>query len=132
MIAEADSLSEFDPEETAVIDAVRRFVAKDVHPNVARLEREASYPEQLVATMRELGLFGLMIAEMHGGLELRLPVFAAVMEELAKGWTSLAAYVNSHSTVAYAIGQHGTDAQRSHYLPRMTTGEVRGALCLTE
>ena len=132
MTAEADSLSGFDPAEAAIIDAVRRFVAKDVRPNVARLERETSYPEQLVATMRELGLFGLVIAETHGGLALRLPVFAAVMEELAKGWTSLAAYVNSHSTVAYAIGRHGTDAQRSHYLPRMATGEVRGALCLTE
>jgi alkylation response protein AidB-like acyl-CoA dehydrogenase len=130
--AEGDPLAGFEPAETAIIDAVRRFVAKDVRPSVARLERESGYPEQLVATMRELGLFGLAIAEAHGGLELRLPVFAAVMEELAKGWTSLAAYVNSHSTVAYAIGRHGTDAQQIHYLPRLATGEIRGALCLTE
>ena len=122
----------FDPQEAAIVETVRRFVAKDVRPHVARLEREAGYPDAVVATMRELGLFGLAVAEERGGLALRLPVFAAVMEELAKGWTSLAAYVNSHSTVAYVIGKYGTDAQKAHCLPRMATGEVRGALCLTE
>jgi alkylation response protein AidB-like acyl-CoA dehydrogenase len=132
MTGGADFLSGFEPAETAIVDAVRRFVARDVRPHVARLERETSYPDGLVAAMRELGLFGLAIAEVHGGLGLRLPVFAAVMEELAKGWTSLAAYVNSHSTVAYVIGRHGTDAQQRRYLPGMASGETRAALCLTE
>jgi alkylation response protein AidB-like acyl-CoA dehydrogenase len=128
----ADLLAGFGPEESAVVEAVRRFVAEDVRPQVGRLEREARYPDGLVATMRELGLFGLAIAEEHGGLGLRLPVFAAVMEELAKGWTSLAAYVNSHSTVAYTIGRHGSAEQRARFLPRMAAGELRAALCLTE
>src|SRR6185369_1122519 len=113
-------------------EAVSRFVTKDVRPQVARLERESGHPDALVATMRELGLFGIAIAEEHGGLGLRLPVFAAVMEELAKGWTTLAAYVNSHSTVAYVIGRHGTPAQQAQYLPKMARGELRAALCLTE
>src|SRR5690349_9918941 len=82
--------------------------------------------------MRELGLFGLAIAEEHGGLGLRLPVFAAVMEELAKGWASLAAYVNSHSTVAYVIARYGTAAQQSRYLPHLASGALRAAMCLTE
>jgi len=129
---ESASLSGFDVAEAAIVEAVRRFVTKDVRPQVAKLEREAEYPDALVATMGELGLFGLAIAEEHGGLGLRLPVFAAVMEELAKGWTSLAAYVNSHSTVVYVIGRHGTPEQKAHYLPRMASGEIRGALCLTE
>ena len=132
MTTDSETLSGFDAAEAAIVEAVRRFVAKDVRPQVARLERESAYPDALVATMRELGLFGLAIAEEHGGLGLRLPVFAAVMEELAKGWTSLAAYVNSHSTVAYVIGKHGMPEQRERYLPRMASGEVRGALCLTE
>jgi alkylation response protein AidB-like acyl-CoA dehydrogenase len=128
----ADFLAGFSAEESAVIEATRRFVARDVRPQVARLEREAGYPEALVAAMCALGLFGLAIGEEHGGLGLRLPVFAAVMEELAKGWTSLAAYVNSHSTVAYTIGKHGTPAQRAAYLPPMASGALRAALCLTE
>ncbi len=132
MSERADPLAGFGPEESAVVEAVRRFVARDVRPQVARLEREGRYPEGLVAAMRELGLFGLAIAEEHGGLGLRLPVFAAIMEELAKGWTSLAAYVNSHSTVAYTIGRHGSADQRHRYLARMASGELRAALCLTE
>jgi alkylation response protein AidB-like acyl-CoA dehydrogenase len=130
--AERDSPCGLDAAEAAIVEAVRRFVAKDVRPHVARLERGSAYPEALVAMMRELGLFGLAIAEEHGGLGLRLPVFAAVMEELAKGWTSLAAYVNSHSTVAYVMGRHGTAEQKARHLPRMASGEARGALCLTE
>jgi alkylation response protein AidB-like acyl-CoA dehydrogenase len=129
---EIDALAGFDATEVSIVDAVRRFVTEAVRPNVARLEREGAYPEQLVAGMRDLGLFGIAVAEAHGGLALRLPVFAAVMEELAKGWTTLAAYVNSHSTVAYAIGRHGTAAQQAKYLPMMASGALRGALCLTE
>jgi alkylation response protein AidB-like acyl-CoA dehydrogenase len=78
--AERDSFCGLDAAEAAIVEAVRRFVAKDVRPHVARLERGSAYPEALVAAMRELGLFGLAIAEEHGGLGLRLPVFAAVME----------------------------------------------------
>lgn len=129
---ETDALAGFDPTEISIVDAVRRFATDVVRPNVAKLERDGSYPEHLVSAMRDLGLFGIAISEQYDGLGLRLPVFAAVMEELAKGWTTLAAYVNSHSTVAYVIGRHGTDAQRSQYLPRMATGELRAALCLTE
>jgi alkylation response protein AidB-like acyl-CoA dehydrogenase len=127
-----DALAGFDPTEVSIVEAVRRFATEVVRPNVARLEREGGYPEHLVAAMRDLGLFGIAVGEAHGGLGLRLPVFAAVMEELAKGWTTLAAYVNSHSTVAYVIGRHGTDAQCAQYLPRMASGELRAALCLTE
>jgi len=122
----------FSPEEQEIVATVARFVAQDVRPVVAALERDHLYPEKLVAQMKALGLFGIAVPEEYGGLGLRLPVFAMVMEELAKGWTSLAAYVNSHSTVAYVIARYGTPAQQSHYLPHLASGELRTALCLTE
>lgn len=123
---------DFSDDEQAIIEAVRRFVAKEVQPKVAALEREQAFPARLVEQLSELGLFGLAVPEEFGGLQLRLPVFAAVMEVLAGGWTTLAAYVNSHSTVAYVIAKHGTADQKARYLPGMATGEERGALCLTE
>jgi alkylation response protein AidB-like acyl-CoA dehydrogenase len=122
----------FSSEEEDIVTAVIRFVNGAVLPSVARYEREGIYPGDLVARMKELGLFGIAVPAEYGGLGLRLPVFAAVMEELAKGWTSLAAYVNSHSTVAYALALHGTPEQRAKYLPALATGEQRGALLLTE
>jgi alkylation response protein AidB-like acyl-CoA dehydrogenase len=122
----------FTDEEKQIVEAVRRFVSKEVRPQVAKLEREQTFPTELLAGTKELGLFGLAVPEAYGGLQLRVPVFAAVMEVLAAGWTTLAAYVNSHATVAYVIATHGTEEQKRRYLPTMATGEDRGALCLTE
>jgi alkylation response protein AidB-like acyl-CoA dehydrogenase len=122
----------FTDDENAVIEAVRRFVSRQVRPQVAKLEREQTFPSELLAGITELGLFGLAVPEQYGGLQLRLPVFAAVMEVLAAGWTTLAAYINSHATVAYIIAAHGTDEQKERFLAKMATAEERGALCLTE
>ena len=55
-----------------------------------------------------------------------------MLEVLSRGWTTLSAYVNSHSTVAYAIATHGTADQKERYLPMLATGDHRGSLCLTE
>lgn len=122
----------FTPEETAIIATVARFVAERVRPNVGKFERDGTYPQALVDEMRELGLYGIAVPERYGGLGLHLPVFATVMEVLSRGWTTLAAYVNSHSTVAYAIATHGTEDQRERYLPELATGEYRASLCLSE
>lgn len=123
---------DFTDTEKDIIETIRRYIAKEVKPNVAELERTKTFPEQMVAAMKEMGLFGLAVPEEYGGFQLRLPVFAAVMEIIAAGWTTLAAYVNSHGTVAYAISKFGTEEQKAQYLPLMATGEHRGALLLTE
>lgn len=124
--------SEFSAEEKAILATVEKFVVEKVRPQVAAFERNRTYPQALVEDMRALGLYGIAVPEAYGGLGLRMPVFARVMEILSSGWTTLAAYVNSHSTVAHAIATHGTDEQRKTYLPGMAAGEHRGALCLTE
>jgi alkylation response protein AidB-like acyl-CoA dehydrogenase len=126
------SADSFTPEEQAIIDTVGRFVEERVRPDVSKFERDRTYPQALVEEMRELGLYGIAVPERYGGLGLRLPVFAAVMEVLSRGWTTLAAYVNSHSTVAYAIATHGTPEQQERYLPGLASGEHRGSLCLSE
>jgi alkylation response protein AidB-like acyl-CoA dehydrogenase len=124
--------SPFTDEDAQIVSAVERFVREEVRPAVAKHELEKTYPTHLIDGMREMGLFGMAVPEQYGGLGLRLPVVAAVMEELAKGWTSIAAYVNSHSTVAHVIASHGTEQQKTSYLPKLATGETRAALCLTE
>ncbi len=119
-------------DESDVVQAVARFVQREVLPQVAQFEREKVYPKDLVSQMREMGLYGIAVPTDFGGLGLGLPAFAQVMEELAKGWATLAAYVNSHSTVAYAVSRYGTTDQKQRYLPRLATGEHRGSLLLTE
>ncbi len=126
------SVYDLTADEQVLIDAVSRFIEERVRPHVADLERKGAYPDHLVAEMKELGLFGMAVPEEFGGLGLRVTALAAMMEVLARGWTTLAAYVNSHSTVAYAIATHGTDGQKARYLPALAAGEQRGSLCLTE
>jgi isovaleryl-CoA dehydrogenase len=122
----------FTSEENEIIAAVSRFVEERVRPHVQRLERDGAYPDELVAEMKALGLFGIAVPEEFGGLGLRYPVLATIFEVLSRGWTTLAAYVNSHSTVAFAISSFGTPEQKAKYLPKLAEAEHRGALCLTE
>src|ERR1700732_3404997 len=111
-----------------IVAAVRRFVERDVIPNATELEHHDEYPHALVATMKELGLFGATIPVEYGGLGLSFISYARVMEELSRGWMSLAGVINSHLIMAYVIAHHGTDAQRTYFLPEMARGEKRGGL----
>ncbi len=115
-----------------IIATVRRFVERDVISNASALEHRDEYPHAMVATMRELGLFGATIPAEHGGLGLSFTTYARVMEELARGWMSLAGVINSHLIMAFIIANHGTDAQKKYFLPAMARGEKRGGLALTE
>src|SRR5271154_3628626 len=118
--------------EREIVAAVRRFVERDVIPNASALEHRDEYPHAMVATMRELGLFGATIPSDFGGLGLSFTTYARVMEELSRGWMSLAGVINSHLIMAYVIANQGTDAQKKYFLPAMATGDKRGGLALTE
>lgn len=115
-----------------VIEAVRRFVERDVMPVATELEHRDEYPQALVDKMKGLGLFGATIPAAHGGLGLSFSTYARVMEELSRGWMSLAGVINSHLIMAYMIVHHGTEAQKQYFLPAMASGEKRGGLALTE
>lgn len=119
-------------DEEALVEAVRRFVAKEIKPRVSALESQDDYPDDVIARMVELGLFSIVIPEQYGGLGLDVPVYARLMEELAAGWTSLPSFINSHCSVSSILAKYGTEEQKQHYLPRMASGEIRGAIALTE
>jgi butyryl-CoA dehydrogenase len=115
-----------------IIDTVRRFVQRDVIPVASDLEHADTFPEAIVATMRELGLFGITIPEAYGGLGLDLLTYVGVIEELSYGWMSLTGIVNTHTMAATLIMAHGNEAQQQRWLPSMASGERRGCLSLSE
>jgi alkylation response protein AidB-like acyl-CoA dehydrogenase len=115
-----------------VVAAVREFVAQEVQPAAPALEHADRYPHELVARMRGLGLFGALVPREYGGLGLDSTAYAMVIEELCRGWMSLAGVINSHTMAALIVLQHGTEEQRRRLLPRFAAGEARGGLCLTE
>jgi alkylation response protein AidB-like acyl-CoA dehydrogenase len=119
-------------DEIAIVALVREFVDRDVKPVVRGLEQENTYPETLIERMKQLGVFGLAIPSPWGEAMVSTPCYAAVTEELARGWMSLAGAMGGHTVVAKLLLAYGTDEQRDRWLPRMATGEVRATMALTE
>lgn len=118
--------------QNEIVSTVRQFVDKEIIPNAQQLEHSDTYPQAIVDQMRDMGLFGLMIPEEYGGLGESLLTYALCVEELARGWMSISGVINTHFIVAYMIRQHGTDEQKQRFLPRMATGEIRGAFSMSE
>ena len=119
-------------EQTELVKLVREFVDEQIIPVAMELERKDEYPTQIVEGMKEMGIFGLMIPEEYGGLGESLLTYALCVEEIARGWMSVSGIINTHFIVAYMLIQHGTEEQKQRYLPRMATGEVRGAFSMSE
>jgi alkylation response protein AidB-like acyl-CoA dehydrogenase len=119
-------------DEIAIVALVREFVDRDVKPVVRELEHANTYPEKLIERMKQLGIFGLAIPSPWGEAVVSTPCYAAVTEELARGWMSLAGAMGGHTVVAKLLLAYGTDEQKDRYLPRMATGEVRATMALTE
>src|SRR5208282_4649822 len=115
-----------------ILATVRDFVDKEILPVASELEHKDEYPTQIVKGMKELGLFGLTIPEEYGGLGESLLTYALVVEQVARGWMSVSGIINTHFIVAYMIAQHGTAEQQRRLLPKMATGEIRGAFSMSE
>ncbi|MCW2789192.1 MAG: acyl-CoA dehydrogenase [Aeromicrobium sp.] len=119
-------------DQQEILKLVRQFVDKEIIPVATELEHKDEYPTDIVEGLKELGIFGLMIPEEFGGLGESLLTYALVVEEIARGWMSVSGVINTHFIVAYLLMQHGTDEQKQKYLPKMATGEVRGAFSMSE
>jgi alkylation response protein AidB-like acyl-CoA dehydrogenase len=119
-------------ERTEIVSVIRDWVDREVIPVASELEHADTYPEELVEQMKELGLFGVIIPEEHGGLGLDVTTYALIQIELSRGWMSLSGVLNTHFLSAWMIQQYGTEEQRRRYLPRMATGELRAAYSMTE
>ncbi|MBC7640365.1 MAG: acyl-CoA dehydrogenase family protein [Rhodoferax sp.] len=124
-----DGLSD---DQVDLLALVREFVDERVLPVATQLEHADEYPTEIVKSMQDMGIFGLMIPEEYGGLGESLLTYALVVEEIARGWMSVSGIINTHFIVAHLLLHHGTEEQKQRYLPRMATGEVRGAFSMSE
>jgi alkylation response protein AidB-like acyl-CoA dehydrogenase len=128
-LAQTAGLTDF---QTEILATVRTFVDKEIIPYATELEHKDEFPEAIVEGMKEMGLFGLTISEEFGGLGESLLTYALVVEQIARGWMSISGVINTHFIVAYMIAQHGTPEQKEDLLPRMASGEIRGAFSMSE
>jgi len=128
----APSLATLTEEQQMIVSEVRRFVEKEVMPVATELEHRDEYPAKLVEQLKGLGMFGATIPESYGGLELPFTTYAAIVEELSRGWMSLGGILNTHTMVSWMIKTYATEHVKARLLPEMATGERRCGLCMTE
>ena len=119
-------------EQREIVGMVRTFVEKEIMPVQHDLEHDDIYPEDIVRQMKDLGLFGLAIPEEFGGGGVNFKTYALCIEEICRGWMSIAGVINTHFITAYMINEFGTDEQKQRYLPRMATGEFHMAYSMSE
>jgi alkylation response protein AidB-like acyl-CoA dehydrogenase len=119
-------------EEAALLDAIQRWLEKEVRPQVMRLEHDDIYPREMVETMKTMGLFGAVLDPQWGGLGLSASTYAKIVMQISTVWMSLTGIFNSHLMMAMLVQKFGTEEQKKRFLPRMASGELRGGLALTE
>jgi acyl-CoA dehydrogenase len=118
---------------TLLLDAVRRFTHERLIPAEDELAASGQVPPDIVAEMRELGLFGLSISSDYGGLGLTMEEEVRVVFELGQTSPAFRSLAGTNIGIgSQAIVLAGTDEQRARYLPRLASGELIGSFALTE
>jgi len=115
-----------------MLDAIQKWLDRDVRPHAAQLEHDDVWPAEMVERMKTFGLFGAVIDPQWGGLGLPASTYAKIVQRISEVWMSLTGIFNSHLMMALLIERFGSEAQKARWLPRMCSGELRGGLALTE
>jgi alkylation response protein AidB-like acyl-CoA dehydrogenase len=119
-------------EEAALLEAISRWVDKEVRPVVMKHDHDDIWPAELVAQMADMGLFGATIGKQYGGLGLPAVTYAKIVAHIASYWMAITGIFNSHLIMAAAVERFGTEAQMQTWLPQFASGAIRGGLALTE
>ena len=115
-----------------MLDAIDQFL-QPKHQDFKRWDREAAQPPEFIQGLRDLGLFGLIIPEEHGGLGLSNAGYARVLSQTSSHDSSVSLTIGAHSSIGMkGILLFGTQEQRARYLPKLASGEMIAAFCLTE
>jgi alkylation response protein AidB-like acyl-CoA dehydrogenase len=115
-----------------IVGTIRLWVDREVMPNAAEFEQSDTFPQAMFDQMCDFGLFGSTIAEEYGGLGLDITTYTRIIEELSRGFMSLAGILNTHKIGATMIARFGTEEQKQRFLPRMCDGSFRAAFSLSE
>ena len=113
-------------------DTARRFADEVVRPVAEALDAEERFPRELYRQMGEIGLFGISAPDEHGGAGLDALAYAIVMEELARGYASVADQCGLVELISTLLSRYGTEAQRAAIIPPMLRAEMLVAYCITE
>ncbi|MCU1415149.1 MAG: acyl-CoA dehydrogenase [Microbacteriaceae bacterium] len=119
-------------EQEALVEAVRDFAQRRLAPNAIEWDQNKHFPVDVLREAGELGLGGIYAHEDVGGAGLTRSDAVLIFEELAKGDTTIAAYISIHNMVVWMIDSFGSDEQRSQWIPKLASMEQLASYCLTE
>jgi len=119
-------------QQAAFQDLLREFTKRSIQPVAREWEQSGRYPEEIVDEMRAMGLFGMLVPEAYGGIDIDAISYAIVFEELSKAWMGVAGILGSHSLSTWMLARFGLEAQKRRWLPDLATGVRRSGIALTE
>lgn len=115
-----------------MVDSIDHFLA-DKSADFKAWDEAAAQPAQYIQALRDMGLFGLIIPEQYGGLELSNAAYARVLSQTSRHDSSTSLTIGAHSSIGMkGILLSGTPEQKARYLPKLASGEMIAAFCLTE
>ncbi len=119
-------------EHALLADTVRRFADEKVRPIAEELDRDESFPADLYREMGGLGLFGIAVPADAGGAGMDVLAYSMVMEELGRGYSSVADQCGLVELLSGMLSRHGSDAQRGKWMEPLLKARKFGAYCITE
>ncbi len=120
-------------EQLMIQSAARDFAQNVLKEGVIERDRDMVHPTEFIAQMGDLGFMGLMTDEKYGGAGMDTLSYAIAIEELSKVDASTSVIMSAHNSLAlWGIEKYGEEELKQKYLPKMTTGEMIGAFCLSE
>jgi len=119
-------------EQKQILMMVKEFVNKEIVPVASAYEHDDIYPAEIVDKMKQLGLFGAIVPPEYGGMGLDISTYAMIVEEISRGWMSIAGILNTHFIAVFLLVNYGTEDQKQRFLPRLATGDLRACLAMSE
>ena len=120
-------------DQKMIVESVAKFAEERIKPNVTEWDEKEFFPVDLFKEMGELGLLGVLVGEEYGGSGYKYVDYVAILEEISAVCPSVGLGVAAHNSLCTGhILQHGSEAQKKKYLPKLASGEHIGAWGLTE